>query len=258
MATIAIGDIHGNLPALDDLLGQITGEVGDGDAVVFLGDYIDRGPNTKECVEAILAFQCDMKADVVCLCGNHEDWFLRTLRDFRRHSWLLGMEAIDTIRSYSPDAALALRDAASAAGFELIMSRPALPYDVFFDLVPKTHLQFFESLVPYYQTADCLCVHGGLNPRVSRIQDQSREALMWGGEGFPDQYDGAETVVYGHWNNPDVDTQGWPKPKIVGRSIGLDTIAHGVLTAMRLPDRRLFQSARYEASNDGLLRKSPI
>ncbi len=247
MATIAIGDIHGNLPALNDLLGQITGEVGNGDAVIFLGDYIDRGPDTKECVEAILAFQRDTKADVVCLCGNHEDWFLRTLRDFRRHSWLLGMEAIDTIRSYSPEVAQALRDAASAAGLELIMSRPALPYDVFFDLVPKAHLRFFKSLVPYCQTADCLCVHGGLNTRVSRLQDQSRETLIWGGEGFPDQYDGAETVVYGHWNNPDVDAQGWPKPKIIGRTIGLDTIAHGALTAMRLPDTRLFQSARYEA-----------
>src|SRR5687767_8875388 len=104
MATLAIGDIHGNLPALVDLLDQITGEVGDGDAVVFLGDYIDRGANTKECVEAILGFQHDSKADVVCLCGNHEDWFLRTLRDFRRHSWLVEMEAFDTIRSYSPAA----------------------------------------------------------------------------------------------------------------------------------------------------------
>ena len=63
---------------LDDLLGQIRGEAGEGDTVVFLGDYIDRGSDTKECVEALLAFQRDVKAAVICLCGNHEDWLLRT------------------------------------------------------------------------------------------------------------------------------------------------------------------------------------
>jgi len=246
MATIAVGDIHGNLPALEDLLDQLRGEVGNGDAVVFLGDYIDRGPNSKECVDTILAFQRHVTAQVAFLCGNHEDWFLRTLRDYRRHSWLLGMEAFDTIRSYSPDAARALRDAASAAGLELYASRLRLPYEVFFDLVPKAHLQFFENLLPYYQNSDCLCVHGGVNPRLLRIQDQPREVLMWGADGFPEEYDHAETVVYGHWNNADVDMDGWPKPRIIGRTIGLDTIAHGVLTAVRLPDQRIFQSVRCE------------
>jgi hypothetical protein len=53
--------------------------------------------------------------------------------------------------------------------------------------------------------------------------------------------------VYGHWDNAALEADGWPAPKIVGRTIGLDTIAHGVLTAVRLPDQRVFQSARYEA-----------
>jgi serine/threonine protein phosphatase 1 len=246
MGTIAVGDIRGNSAALDDLLGQLRGEVDKGDIVVFLGDYIDRGPNTKECVTAILQFQRDVTAKIVCLCGNHEDWFLRTRGDYRRHSWLLGMEALDTIQSYSPDAARAVRDAASAAGVQLCLSSLALPYDLFFAAVPQAHLRFFENLLPYYQSQDCLCVHGGLDPRIPRLQDQSRETLLWGSGGFPDQYEGAETVVYGHWNNADVDSSGWPQPKIVGRTIGLDTIAHGVLTAMRLPDGRIFQSGRYE------------
>ena len=250
MATIAVGDIHGNFQALDDLLRQLESEVRDGDTVVFLGDYIDRGPNTKECVNAMLAFQREVNADVVFLCGNHEDWFLRTLHDHRRHSWLLGMEAFDTIRSYSPPAAQALRDAATAAGRQLYVSQCALPYEVFFDHLPEAHLRFFESLVAYYEGPDCLCVHGGLNPSVPRVRDQSREALIWGAHGFPDQYGEAETVVYGHWNNAELDSRGWPQPKIVGRTIGLDTIAHGVLTAVRLPDRHVFQSARYDLRLD--------
>jgi serine/threonine protein phosphatase 1 len=247
MATIAVGDIHGNLAALHDLLRQLRSVTREDDVVVFLGDYIDRGPNTKECVDAILAFRHDMVAEVVCLCGNHEDWLLRTRSDYRRHSWLLGMEAFDTIRSYSVDAARALRDAASRAGSELYLGHCALPYEAFFDCVPQAHFDFFESLRSYYQSPDCVCAHGGLDPGVAGVQDQARQALIWGAGGFPCQYDGAATVVYGHWNNADLNADGWPAPAILGRTIGIDTIAHGVLTAIRLPDQRVFQSARYEA-----------
>jgi serine/threonine protein phosphatase 1 len=247
MATIAVGDVHGNVAALDDLLRQLTGVVSQDDVVVFLGDYIDRGPSTKECINAILALEYDIEAEVVCLCGNHEDWLLRTLRDYRRHSWLLGMEAFDTIRSYSVDAARALRDAVSKAGPELYLGDCALPYEVFFDCVPQAHVRFFESLRSFYQSPDCVCTHGGLDPRVSGVQGQAREALIWGAGGFPSHYDGAETVVYGHWNNADLNIDGWPAPMVLGRTIGVDTIAHGVLTAIRLPDQRVFQSARYEA-----------
>jgi serine/threonine protein phosphatase 1 len=245
MATIAVGDIHGNLEALTDILNQIHGEGGRGDTIVFLGDYIDRGPDTKGCVDAILGFQREVEAEVVCLLGNHEDWFLRTLRDYARHSWLLGMEAFETIRSYSFDAADVLRDAVSKAGSELYMGRCALPYEAFFECVPQVHIDFFESLRLYYQSPDCVCAHGGLDPRVTVVQAQTRQALIWGTAGFPNQYEGKETVVYGHCNNADLNTDGWPAPRMLKRTIGIDTIAHGVLTAIRLPDQRVFQSARY-------------
>jgi len=247
MATIAIGDVHGNLAALEDLVEQLKGAVDDDDVIVFLGDYIDRGPSSKECVEAILALQRDLTTEVVCLCGNHEDWMLRTLRDHGRHSWLLGMEAFDTIRSYSPEAAQVLRRAISNAGSALYLGQCQLPYDAFFDCVPKAHLQFFEGLRTFYESADCLCTHGGLDRRVPEVQDQTREALIWGAGGFPDDYAGTQIVVYGHRNDAVIDAEGWPMPRIAGRTIGLDTIAHGVLTAIRLPGQRLFQSGRHTA-----------
>ena len=59
MATIAVGDVHGNVAALDDLLGQLRTVASESDVVVFLGDYIDRGPASKECVDAILALKHD-------------------------------------------------------------------------------------------------------------------------------------------------------------------------------------------------------
>jgi serine/threonine protein phosphatase 1 len=246
MATIAVGDIHGNLPALKDVLDQIRGEGGPGDTFVFLGDYIDRGPDTRGCVDAILGFQRQVEAEVVCLIGNHEDWLLRTLRDHSRHSWLLGMEALDTIRSYSVEAAVALREAMERAGAAVYMGRCVLPYEAFVDRVPAEHIRFFEGLRLYCQTVDCLCVHGGLDTRIADVQDQLPDALIWGAGDFPNGYEGAELVVYGHRNNTVLNTDNWPVPMVVGRTIGIDTISHGILTAIRLPDQRIYQSARYQ------------
>jgi serine/threonine protein phosphatase 1 len=246
MATIAIGDIHGCLYPLADLLDQLAAEVAPHDSVVFLGDYIDRGPDSKRCLEAILQFRRDAKADVVCLRGNHEDWFLRTLHDPRRHSWLLGMEAFDTIRSYSPEAAAVLRAAAVAAGPKLVFGEESLPYGLFFESMPAAHLEFLANgLLPFHRTPDCVCVHGGVDPARAGIEDQSCNALIWGGDGFPEQYRGAEEIVYGHRDNAQLDDSGWPMPRIIGRTIGIDTISHGVLTALRLPDGRVFQSEMY-------------
>jgi hypothetical protein len=51
--------------------------------------------------------------------------------------------------------------------------------------------------------------------------------------------------VYGHWNNADIDSAGWPRPRVIGNTVGIDTIAHGVLTAIRLPDHEVIQSRRH-------------
>ena len=251
MATIAVGDVHGNLPALEDLLDRILGVAADGDTTVFLGDYIDRGPDARRCVDAILRFRREARGEVVCLLGNHEDWFLRTLHDYCRHSWLLGMEAFDTIRSYSAEAANALREAVSNAGPELYLGRLPLPYEVFFDRVPPDHIRFFEDLRLFHQSADGVCSHGGVDTRIAGVRRQERQALIWGAGSFPRGYEGPETVVYGHHDNATLDVNGWPTPKILGRTIGIDTISHGVLTAVRLPDRHVLQSARYALHDAG-------
>jgi serine/threonine protein phosphatase 1 len=246
VATLAIGDIHGNINALDDLLTQIERELTPTDTVVFLGDYIDRGPSSKACVERLLEFRSSSDASVVTLLGNHEEWFLQTLRDPTRHSWLLGMEAFDTIASYSVDAAIELRGAAQEAGAALFTSRVPLPYDAFFASMPKTHIAFFESLVPSHRTSEAIYVHGGLDPGIPRFEDQPAKTLVWGTADFQQRYDGHETIVYGHWNNAVMAANGWwPQPRIVNRTVGIDTISHGVLTAYGLPDGRIVQSRRY-------------
>ena len=244
MATFAIGDIHGWRQPLDEVLAAIAPQLTSDDTVVFLGDYIDRGDDVKGCIDAILAFRAAAPARVVCLVGNHEEWLLKTMVNPRRHSWLLGMDGFTTIRSYSPEAEQEIRTAATAAGNDLYQGNVALPYERFFEAMPLEHQEFFASLDRFCQTPDGICTHAGLHPSLPDIGRQGR-ILTWGHNGFPEEYTGDHYVMYGHHNHPQVDASGWPRPRIVGRTIGLDTISHGVLTAVSLPGPQVFQSTKY-------------
>lgn len=243
MATIAIGDIHGNLKPLDDLLSRVVPELRPQDTLVFLGDYIDRGPGSKGCVERILRLKSEAPFQVVTLLGNHEQWMLRSLHDPMRHSWLVGMEAMDTVKSYSEGAAEILTRAMEEYGSRLFFYKVALPYEAFFDAMPPEHLRFFRELKPYHRTPDVICVHGGLS--LDGILDPDDDNVhVWGPLGFPEEYEGRGEVVYGHRDNGIKDGDGSVYPCVDNnRTFGIDTISHGVLTAMRFPDRTVWQSA---------------
>ena len=245
MATVAIGDVHGNRAALEDLLARLEGQLQTTDTVVFLGDYIDRGPDSKGCIDCILRFRADSPFSVVTLLGNHEDGLLRTLGSPSRYSWLTVMRGLSTVASYSTAAADALERALAAAGPKLVLEQVALPYDAFFDAVPPEHWAFFKALKPFCRTADAVCVHGGLDPGRGPVESQTTEAAIWGTGTFLRDYAGPDIVVYGHWDNADLSEDGWPRPAIGRATIGIDTISHGILTAVRLPDRRVVQSSRF-------------
>lgn len=247
MSTIAIGDIHGNRDALDDLLDQLATRVDERDTVVFLGDYIDRGPDARGCIDRILEFRSTSPANVITLMGNHEDWLLKTIRDPTRHSWILGMEAFPTIASYSNAIARRLRSAIEELGPKVITERTALPYDLFIDALPEAHLAFLRGLEPFHRNKNIVFVHGGVDPDAGPVEEQTREALLWGKDDFPTSYRGPDLVVYGHWNNAVVNDDGWPKPRISDSAIGLDTISHGVLSAVQLPQGHIIQSDRHDA-----------
>ena len=242
MATVAIGDIHGNLAALQDLLPRVMAKVSHQDTLVLLGDYIDRGSNSRGCLERIIRLKDEAPCPVVTLIGNHEDWMLKTLRDFTDHSWVLDMEGFDTISSYSADAAATLRRELDWVGRHVVEERVRIGYEIFFDSMPRKHLEFLKRLKLYHRTADVVCVHGGvLGDRP--LDQQDPETLLWGPDGFPDGYHGLEAVVYGHWNNSVPDENGWPGPCVkANRTFGIDTISHGFLTAMSFPDGEVIQS----------------
>lgn len=244
IASIAIGDIHGNLGALNDLLVQLEPTLTAADTVVFLGDYIDRGADSRGCIERILRFRHDSPATVVTLRGNHEDWMLASHRDHTRHSWLLAMDVFPTIASYSPEAADALQAAVDDVGSHALYSEGTrLPYELFFNTIPEAHVKFLEALPLFHETVDGVFTHAGLDVAIPDLQNQSRYALLMGTFDFVDGYRGPPAVVYGHRNNAVLE-DGWPRPRLSSWTIGIDTISHGVLTAVRLPERTVMQSAR--------------
>lgn len=243
MSTYAIGDIHGNLAALDSLLRQIGPELGPGDVLVFLGDYIDRGAHSKGCIERIVRLKAETKCGVVALLGNHEQWMLRSMNDPRCHSWVVAAEALETVRSYSEEAAVKLTCAMEELGVRLFTEKLSLPYEDFFRAMPEEHKTFFRGLKPFHRTSDVICVHGGCS--LDGVLDPYHVNVhVWGPLGFPEDYVGSDAVVYGHRDDGIVDGDGVARPRIgTNRTYGIDTSSRGVLLCMRFPDRKVWQGS---------------
>jgi serine/threonine protein phosphatase 1 len=246
MATIAIGDIHGNLPALEDLLGKVVPALSRDDVLVFLGDYVDRGPDSRGCLDRIVRLKKESPFSIVTLTGNHEDWMLSSRRDSTRPSWIFAAGGFSTIESYSREAGVIIDREIERFGPRLITEKIPLPYKEFFNAMPPDHLELLDGLKYYHQTEDVICVHGGVALDGRPVRLQNSHDLIWGPDGFPDLYQGRDAVVYGHRDNAVEDKDGWPWPCVnENRTFGLDTISKGVLTAMRFPDGKVFQSARF-------------
>jgi diadenosine tetraphosphatase ApaH/serine/threonine PP2A family protein phosphatase len=156
------------------------------------------------------------------------------------------MRGLDTIRSYSFEAATELHNEIDKLGWaQIVTERLPLSYEFFFDTMPEEHIEFLTELKSFHRAPEAVCVHGGLDPDGGKIEEQSIEDLVWGTREFPERYVGEDMIIYGHADNPVLDQEGWPRPRVFGRTYGLDTISSGVLTAVRLPDGTILQSDRY-------------
>lgn len=152
MRLFAIGDIHGCFTALQTLVEKVP--LTTQDQVITLGDYVDRGPDTRRVVEWVK----DRTASGKCipLRGNHEIMLLEALNGQMRMSDWIRFGGQETLDSYSPD---------SGKG------RP--------DDVDLEHLRFLEQdLLPYYETESHIFVHASVDSRFS-LKQQTDEALYW-------------------------------------------------------------------------------
>lgn len=245
--TFAIGDIHGDLAALDALLGKLP-ELTPEDTIVFLGDYIDRGPDSAGVVRRVRQLTKEGPAKVIALRGNHEDaWIQVVTSGWAEFVMPRGNGCYECYRSYTgkpvPD------EDEIPVGEELLamLEGSFLPADV---------IEWFKSLPYWYEDEHAIYVHAG----IKRMQDdffphpsevQPKRALLWlRDRDFFENYRG-KLVVFGHTttrtlpnelstHTPDDPTDMWAGPAC----IGLDTACGkgGFLTAFELPARAIYET----------------
>jgi serine/threonine protein phosphatase 1 len=217
----AVGDIHGRLDLLEAMLGRIEADARGSHAerrtLVFLGDYVDRGPDSKGVVETLIG-GLPKGFEAHFLKGNHEAILLNFLDDaWSLDNWLLnGGDA--TMRSYGLDT-----DRLARLHAPTELWRQALQ-----EALPETHLHFYRSLRLSVAFGDYLFVHAGVNPSVP-LGEQSEADLIWIRGPFLDHAEAfGKIVVHGH-------TPG-KEPVTRSNRIGIDTGAFftGRLTALKL------------------------
>lgn len=217
----AVGDIHGRLDLLEALLTRIEADARSSHArrrtLVFLGDYVDRGPDSKGVIEKLIGGLPE-GFETHFLKGNHEAILLNFLDDaWSLDNWLLnGGDA--TMRSYGLDT-----DRLARLNAPIELWRQALR-----EALPETHLRFYRGLDLSVAFGDYLFVHAGVKPGVE-IDAQSEADLIWIRGPFLDHAEPfGKIVVHGH-------TPG-KEPVTRSNRIGIDTGAYftGRLTALRL------------------------
>ena len=231
----AVGDVHGRLDLMLDLLRQIERDnERRGPAktyLIFLGDLVDRGPDSRGVVDHLIR-QPPRFHRTVFLKGNHEEFFLSVLNreDNNVQRWLTygGLECAESY-GVSPGWFL------NASQGELV--------DRLIEQVPRAHVEFLSNMADTFRFGDYLFVHAGIRPGVA-LEQQISGDLRWIREGFlDDSSDHGVMVVHGHTI---VDA-----PEERPNRIGVDTGAYktGLLTAIGLEgSERWFLHARADGS----------
>lgn len=230
----AIGDVHGRLDLLEQLLAGIERDRSERPArktlLVFLGDLIDRGPHSAQVLDRLRNFSAD-GVRTVFLLGNHEEVLLRILDGdaalITKWRWFGGSECLS---SYGVEPAQLAKLSDEEA---LQRVRAAIPAD---------HVKFLESFVDTCRFGDYLFVHAGIRPGVS-LEEQLQADLRWIREPFLlDESDHGCVVVHGHTISEEVEER--------PNRIGIDTGAYqtGVLSALAIEgDRRWYLQTKESA-----------
>jgi serine/threonine protein phosphatase 1 len=214
---VAIGDIHGRSDLLDKLVQEIAVE--QQEKVVFLGDYIDRGPDSAGTLKRLFEMTQKRPTQIVCLMGNHEQMMLDFIDDplGRGARWLHngGIATLESFgikdcqRTNTPDRVMELCDI-----FEKALSDPLQAW--------------LRQLPRHWHSGNMWCVHAGMDP-AKPPEAQKPETFLWGHKSFlSDARTDGICVVHGHTI---VDT-----PVHAGSRIAVDTGAYksGCLTAAHI------------------------
>lgn len=188
MRTLAIGDIHGCLTALKELAAYVDFQ--SDDTVITLGDYVDRGPDSKGVIDFLLHLRT--RCRLIPLRGNHEIMMMAA----RQSRWGIGGWL-------------------SVGGDATIDS-----YGTNFDDVPLTHWDFIFSTRNYYETETHFFVHANVDPKKP-LSEQNEDVLFWQPFGYPEPHQSGKIMICGH------TSQRTGRPRNLGHAICIDTHVYG-------------------------------
>lgn len=217
----AIGDIHGERGKLDLLHSMIRADARGRDAArkvaVYLGDYIDRGPDCPGVIESLTGDPLP-GFEAIFLKGNHEEFLLNFLETGDSSSGWLHNGGLKTLEEYG----------VGVRGHSLWRPESGELRDALEENLPAPHRRFLEGLALYHVEGDYLFVHAGIRPGHA-LEDQTAADMLWIRNRFLDSdEDHGFMVVHGHT----------PRdfPEIRPNRIGIDTGAcyDGKLTALVL------------------------
>lgn len=211
----AVGDIHGRLDLLEQLMSRIVADFATSKAqvgfaltgrIIFLGDYVDRGLDSSGVVSALISLDVP-DFEIICLKGNHEAVMLSVLDDpFSFRDWLRH-GGVSTLNSYGitvdPNAEPGVLEAARQS---------------FSKNLPEEHRVFLENLPSFHNLAPLFFAHAGVDPDKP-LNIQTDKDLLWIRDAFLNNRKPLEAIIV-HGHTPQ-DQPSWD-----GRRIGLDTGAY--------------------------------
>jgi len=205
-----VGDIHGCFDKLCALMDKIPIN-NTRDQLIFIGDYIDRGPSSFDVVNYLIDFKKRVPGTIF-IKGNHEDMLQNYLDGSDRFTYLLngGQQTMDEYLNRSDN-------------------KEPFP-------IPSEHLEFFNSLQLYYQTDDYIFVHAGLREKVP-LESQDKMDLLWTRDEFIySDFNFGKRVIFGH--TP------FKEPLLQANKIGIDTgaVYGNLLTCLQLPEMEFFSA----------------
>ncbi len=216
-----VGDIHGRFDLLRLLMKVLARDFdavpddGRSPRLVFLGDYVDRGDNSRDVLETMIR----LGENAVFLKGNHEAALLGFLEAPERNKSWLRYGGLQTLASYGVK--VPNLDAGEATLFDAAVElRNRM----------GPHVEFLQEMPVVYRSGDVVCVHAGLDP--ANPDSTSEDALLWGRSGFIEAGGVAGVcVIHGHYDDPE--------PVVTRNRICVDTGAYysGRLTAARIDDQ---------------------
>ena len=211
--TFAIGDIHGCARALKALIDHI-GPTED-DALIPLGDYVDRGPESKAVIEQLIELQT--RCQLTPLMGNHEIMMLAALESVESLSFWLQCGGKATVESYGGD----------------------------LTAIPNAHLEFLRSCLNYFETSSHIFLHANYDPELP-LDEQPEKLLFWEHLAFYDN--GVHTIPGRHFSNKIAIVGHTPQESgeilDLGDIICIDTfcVGSGRLTALEVNSGQVCQA----------------